>query len=149
MKPYDSNDLLTAYLKKIGIQVEAYCLAGTRFVMGGLFHRGNSTIAYRFKPEASTVILSLYKRQGDRQGLKNSFADLLWFFDVIAQPELGIKGVEGLVESPVDGSGKLAVPRLNKFYAILGAKIVKKDDDGSEWMGGTVEKYRQWRIAHP
>lgn len=148
MKSYESDDILTQYLKKVGVQVEAYCLSGTRFVMGGVFHRGNSTIAYRFKPEASTVILSLYKREGDRQGLKNSFADLLWFFDLIAQPQLDIKSVEGLVESPVDGSGSLSVSRLNKFYEILGAKIVKKDKEGSEWMGGTVEKYRQWRIAH-
>ena len=149
MKTYESNDVLTTYLSGLGIAVETYYLPGTRIILGGIFRHGDCRIAYRVEEETSTVILSYYKREEKKQGLKSSFADLLWFFDILAKPELNIKRVEGLVSPSIREAGGLSAARLEKFYKMLGASLVRKEGEDAEWIGSTPEKYRQWRAQHP
>lgn len=148
MKSYESDDVLTNHLRRMGIAVEPHCLPGTRIILGGIFHYGSAKIAYRFEQETSTVILSYYQREGERKGLKNSFAEVLWFFDLLAKPELNIALVKGLVMPSRKETDGLEASRLEQFYRMIGATFIEKDNEGAEWIGSTPEKYRQWRAQN-
>ncbi len=145
MELYSSNDALTVFLRGLNIEIAPHYLTGSRIVLGGLFTRGETKIAYRLDEEVATVVIIYYESMAQKAGLTNQFSDLLWFFDCLIRPELKIEGVKGLVRPVISKETGLSASRLEKFYRILGAKVVETDKSGQQWLGGTVEGYRQWR----
>lgn len=98
-------------------------LAGHAFTVLGL------EIVYKLH-DPRTVIISFLGRDGERAGLANPFAGLVWFLDFLhARPEFGIRRVMGLVRTADyrERSG-LDDGRLERYYTRwLGARRTRFD----------------------
>jgi type III secretion system regulator LcrR len=123
-------------------------LAGHAFAVLGL------EIVYKLH-DPGTVIISYLGRQGERPGLCNPFAGLVWFLDFLqARPELGISRVMGLVQTEgYARAGGLSDGRLERYYTRwLGARVTPFD--GNDFVYLDLADHRPPRArrrapAHP
>ncbi len=152
---YLSRDPFTTWLEEQKIPISVYQPAGFLGCppLGWKITVGQSTFVYRVPPEdPRSLIIVLFERLSDRQGLRSPFADIVRFISLIKKSGADIHRIQGHVEAVSDRPrDSLEDARIAAFYKRYLAANQLFIDNGVEWVAGDLRTYvpplaadRQW-----
>lgn len=139
------DDAFTAWLETRETVVEIYQPGGFMGFppVGRKITVGRSTIVYRIVEEKpDDLIVVLLERQGEREGLRSSFADFAKFIALVKKSGAPVRTIRG----HVDVLGKLpkdhvSVTRIAAFYKRHLAAHHDFVENGIEWVCGDLTRH--------
>lgn len=139
------RDSFTVWLESQGMTLSIYQPGGFlgRPPVGWKLTVGQSTLVYRVPEEApQTLIIVLFERQNQRQGLRSAFADIVRFISLIKKSGVEIYRIQGHVEAVGDRpKDSLENEKIAAFYKrYLAANQLFIDND-IEWVAGDLRTY--------
>jgi type III secretion system regulator LcrR len=146
--PAAGDDLAAAEFVRAGLEARP-CMAldhpTSPILAGWRIEQLGAELVFRTLPPSS-VLLVRYRRMASQGGLRNQFAAILWFVELLIdrQPTLGIERVVGTVDTRhFRADGGLDDQRLFRFYAHCGTRLIDADE-----MPGLSPIERRWhRLA--
>ncbi len=139
------RDPFTCWLEDQKIPLTVYQPAGFLGAppVGWRVFLGHSSLVYRVPEESpQTLIIILFERQTDRQGLRSPFADIVRFISLIKKSGADIHRIQGHIEAvtdrPADSLENAKIVAFYKRYLAANQLFV---DNGVEWVAGDLRTY--------
>lgn len=139
------RDSFTVWLESQGMTLSIYQPGGFlgRPPVGWKLTVGQSTLVYRVPEEApQTLIIVLFERQNQRQGLRSAFADIVRFISLIKKSGVEIHRIQGHVEAvgdrPKDSLENAKIAAFYKRYLAANQLFI---DNDIEWVAGDLRTY--------
>jgi hypothetical protein len=154
------SDLFTDWLRKCGTAPKLYQPAAMLGAppVGWEITVGQSTLVYRIPKETPHVlIIVLFERQTQRNGLRSPFADIVRFISLVKKADVGITDIKGHVSATSDRpADSLENEGILAFYRryLKAVDLIAEND--VLWVAGSLLTYvpplaaeREWLAKTP
>lgn len=138
------DDPIKETLEALGLKVTPFHLSPNSPALGWCFEVNNASFVYRWIDDAEVTIVE-YRQSATQQGMRNPFAEFVWFLNFLSDPKFNLTTISGAVhplerdENLPQGLGQ---DRIVKYYKFLGGEA-----GGIEWVARkmrlNVEIYRR------
>jgi hypothetical protein len=139
------RDLFTDWLHECGTVPKLYQPAAMLGAppVGWEITVGQSTLVYRIPEETPNVlIIVLFERQTQRQGLRSPFADIVRFISLVKKADVGITDIKGHVSAtsdrPADSLENESILGFYRRYLKVVDLIVENE---VLWVAGAMPTY--------
>ncbi|WP_417798517.1 hypothetical protein [Terasakiella pusilla] len=138
------NDPIKVTLEDLGLQVTPFKLSPNSAPLGWCFEVNNASFVYRWVDDNEVTIVE-YRQSAAQQGMRNPFAEFVWFLNFLSDPKFNLTTISGAVH-PLEREENLprglGQDRILKYYKFLGGET-----GGVEWVARkmrlNVEVYRR------
>jgi type III secretion system regulator LcrR len=139
------DDPFTQYLRQRGVAVGVYQPGGFLGFppVGWRIQVGKSFFVYRVPEETPEILLIvLFEREGERNGLRSPFADIVRFISMVKKSKAPIHFIKGHVDVVSDRpADHLETDKIAAFYKRYLAAHHVSIENGIEWVAGDLGTY--------